>query len=178
MATGDPRPSAAAATAADEAATARPTDAVTDVGEVPRPARWLVAVLMALLLVPGVIGFDMWPLTGWRLFSLSRDGTQNRWVVEAVDADGGVSTVSLEELPLGYRHAEWVMADLPGSSAARQADVCQALAGAVADVRPDAVEVAITKDAQTLEQEGGDWVLTHDPEVLVACPAADPGEGS
>jgi hypothetical protein len=96
-------------------------------------------------------------------------------VVEAVDGDGEVATVSLEELPLGYRHAEWVMADLPGSSDARQVDVCEALAGAVADVRPDAVEVRLAKDAQVLAEQDGEWVLTHDPEVLVACA---PGEGS
>lgn len=150
-------------------------DVAPDVAEVPRSARWLVGVLLVLLLVPGVIGFDLWPLTGWRLFSLSRDGTQNRWVVQAVEDDGDVSTVSLEELPLGYRHAEWVMADLPGSSPARQADVCAALAGAVAEVRPGAVEVRLAKDAQELLERDGEWVVTHDPEPLVACPL-DPEE--
>jgi len=180
MATGDARPSAPDEPAevtepADVVTDAGAVDAVTDPGEVPRAARALVAALLVLLLVPGVIGFDLWPLTGWRLFSLSRDGTQNRWVVEAVDGDGEVSTVSLEELPLGYRHAEWIMADLPGASEARQVDVCEALAGAVADVRPDAVEVRLTKDGQELLERDGEWVVTHDPEVLVAC---DPGAAS
>ena len=157
-------------------ATREPTvDGTTDVAEVPRPARWLVGVVLALLLVPGVIGFDLWPLTGWRLFSLSRDADQNRWVVQAVDGDGEVSTVSLEELPLGYRHAEWVMAELPRSSEARQVDVCRALAGAVADVRPEVVEVRLAKDAQELVEGDDGWELTHDPEVLVAC---DPEEVS
>jgi hypothetical protein len=172
MATADTEPVEPAGPATDTAATDTGTTdtGTTDVAEVPRSARWLVGVLMALLLIPGVIGFDLWPLTGWRLFSLSRDGTQNRWVVEAVTADGEVSTVSLEELPLGYRHAEWPMADLPGASEARQVDVCAALAGAVADVRPGAVEVRLAKDSQELLERDGEWVLTHDPEVLVACP--------
>ena len=92
--------------------------ATADADRAPRGARVLVAALLVLLLVPGVVGFDLWPLTGWRLFSLSRDADQTRWVLEAVDATGDRRVVSLEELPLRYRHAEWPMAELPGASAA------------------------------------------------------------
>lgn len=141
----------------------------TDDDEVPRSARWLVGVLLALVLVPGIVGFDAWPLTGWRLFSLTRDATQNRWVVQAVDESGDESIVSLEELPLGYRHAEWPMADLPGASEGQRQHVCQALADAVAEARPGTVEVRVAKDAQELVEEDGDWVLTHDPEVVATC---------
>lgn len=141
----------------------------TDVTEVPRTARWFVAVLFALLLVPGVVGFDAWPLTGWRLFSALRDESQNRWVVQAVNGSGEARIVSLEELPLGYRHAEWPMADLPGSSEAHRQSVCQALVDAVVKVRPDTVEVQIAEDAQRLVERDGEWVLTHDPEVEVTC---------
>lgn len=153
------------------------TDAAEGAAGVPRSARWFVAVLFALLLVPGVVGFDAWPLTGWRLFSLSRDESQNRWVVHAVDAGGDVAIVSLEELPLGYRHAEWPMADLPGASDERRQAVCRALADAVGEARPGTVEVRIAKDAQTLVERDGEWVLTHDPEVVATCPPAGDGPG-
>jgi hypothetical protein len=156
--------------------TTEPTDVPGD--EIPRSARWFVGVLLVLLLVPGLIGFDAWPLTGWRLFSLSRDATQNRWVVEAVDADGTATPVSLEDLPLGYRHAEWPMADLPGASDAKRQRVCQALADAVGEVRPATVEVRLAKDAQELVEEDGEWVVTHDPEVLTSCQPASVGSGS
>jgi hypothetical protein len=136
---------------------------------VPRSAKWLVGVLFALLLVPGIIGFEAWPLTGWRLFSASRDAAQTKWVVQAVDGAGAVSTVSLEELPLGYRNAEWPMAELPGASEQHRQDVCRALADAVVDVRPDTVEVHVAKDQQLLVKERGDWVVTHDPEPLTTC---------
>ena len=152
-----------------------------DAGQVPRSARWFVGFLFVLLLVPGVIGFDAWPLTGWRLFSLSRDESQNRWIVQAVDARGDVSTVSLEELPLGYRHAEWPMADLPGASERQRQRVCQALADEVGRVRPGTTEVRVAKDAQTLVERDGEWVVTHDPEVVASCrPAsiAQPEGGS
>lgn len=143
--------------------------ATTEVEQVPRAARRFVAVLLAAMLVPGIVGFEAWPLTGWRLFSLSRDESQSRWVVQAVDGEGEVDVVSLEELPLGYRHAEWPMADLPRASDRQREAVCEALADAVADVRPGVAEVRLAKDAQTLVERDGEWVLTHDPEVEVTC---------
>lgn len=143
------------------------TDLADD--QIPRSARWFVAILLVLLLVPGIVGFDAWPLTGWRLFSLSRDATQNQWVVQAVDAGGTATAVSLEELPLRYRHAEWPMAELPGPSEAERQRVCRALAEAVVDVRPDAVEVRLAKDAKRMVEAGGEWVVTHDPEVVTSC---------
>lgn len=135
----------------------------------PRSARIFVAVLFVLLLVPGVVGFDAWPLTGWRLFSLSRDADQTRWVLEAVDAAGDRRVVSLEELPLGYRHAEWPMAELPGASRERRDAVCVALADAVADVVPDLQELVIARDHARLVERGGEWVTEHDLEPFHSC---------
>lgn len=151
-----------------------------DVGpdEAPRSARVFVAVLFVLLLVPGVIGFDAWPLTGWRLFSLSRDEDQTRWVLEAVDADGERRVVSLEELPLRYRHAEWPMAELPDASGARRDDVCEALLGAVAEVHPDTVELALSRDHARLVEVDGEWITEHDIEEFHTCRPAGGGEGT
>ncbi len=136
---------------------------------VPRRARWFVGVLLVALAVPGLIGFDAWPLTGWRLFSLARDNSQTAWVVEAVDAHGDTHAVDLERLPLGYRHAEWPMAELPGASNARREAVCQAVLGAVVDLEPSTVALNITRDRQHLVERGGEWVVTHDPEVIHTC---------
>ena len=142
-------------------------------GEAPRSARVLVAVLLVLLLVPGLVGFDAWPLTGWRLFSLSRTAEQTRWVVEAVDAEGGRRILSLEELPLRYRHAEWPMADLPGASEGHRDAVCRALAEAVAEAEPGTVEVVIGRDhARLVEDAQGHWSTEHDVEPFHPCTPA------
>ena len=135
----------------------------------PRSARVLVAVLFVLLLVPGVIGFDAWPLTGWRLFSVDRDEDQTRWVLRATDAAGDTRTVSLEELPLRYRHAEWPMSRLPGASEARREDVCPALLEAVADIDPDTVELTVARDRARLVERDGDWEMEHDYEAVATC---------
>jgi hypothetical protein len=137
--------------------------------EAPRSARVFVAVLFVLLLVPGIIGFDAWPLTGWRLFSLSRDEDQTRWVLEAADSAGSRRVVSLEELPLRYRHAEWPMAELPGSSQARRDDVCRALLRAVVDVAPSTVGLALSRDHARLVEHDGVWTTEHDIEEFHTC---------
>jgi hypothetical protein len=150
---------------------AAPTDVEQDAA--PRSARWLVGALFVLLLVPGLIGFDAWPLTGWRLFSLARDDTQTLWVLQAVDEDGSSRLVDVEELPLRYRHAEWPMADLPGASTERRQAVCEALLGAVVDVEPATVELRIARDEAQLQERDGEWVVMDDLEVLHTCRPAD-----
>jgi len=134
-----------------------------------RGARVLVAVVLVLVVVPGVVGFDAWPLTGWRLFSLARDADQTRWVIEAVGEDGTRRVVSLEELPLRYRHAEWPMAELPGASDERREAVCTALADAVSRVEPEMEELRIVRDRQRLLRVDGDWEIERDPEVVHTC---------
>lgn len=148
---------------------AQPDRAADTDDAAPRSARILVAVLFVLLLVPGVVGFDLWPLTGWRLFSLSRGATQNFWVLEAVDGEGEREVVSFEELPLRYRHAAWPIADLQGASTAERDGVCQALLERVVDVHPDTVELAIGRDHAELVERDGEWTTTHDIEPFHAC---------
>lgn len=147
------------------------TDGGVDVADdtAPRSARILVAVLFVLLLVPGVIGFDLWPLTGWRLFSLSRDATQNFWVLEAVDGDGERQVVSFEELPLRYRHAAWPIADLQGASTATRDELCHALLERVVDLHPDTDELVIGRDHAELVERDGEWTTTHDIEPFHTC---------
>jgi hypothetical protein len=151
----------------------RTAQAESDLDRVPRSARWLVGVLLVLLLVPGLVGFDAWPLTGWRLFSLARDDTQTLWVLEAVDDDGSARLVDLEELPLRYRHAEWPMSDLPGASTDRRQDVCEALLAAVVEVEPTTAELHIARDRARLEERHGEWTVIDDLEVVHTCRRSD-----
>lgn len=159
--------------AAPEPAAAPAADAGGSDDRAPRSARIFVAVLFALLLVPGVVGFDAWPLTGWRLFSVSRDADQTRWVLRATDDDGETRTVSLEELPLRYRHAEWPMSELPGASEGRRREVCEALLGAVVEIEPATVELAVTRDRARLVERGGRWETDHDFEPVATCGTPD-----
>ena len=132
--------------------------------------RTFVWVLLALLCIPGIIGFEMWPASGWRLFSLSRDDTQTVWVLEATGSDGETRRVSLEDLPVAYRLADWVFAELPKSSESRREEVCSALLDAVRqEVVRGATAFQIVRDRQRLERVDGSTRRHHDREVLHRC---------
>lgn len=138
----------------------------------PGPSVWIkraMALVLVLLLVPGLVGFDAWPLTAWRLFSLARGDHQTRWVLETAAGDGQVASISLEDLPLPYRTAEWPMADLPHASAARRDAVCRALLDAVVVERPATVQLRLLRDRQAQVRRHGDWVVQHDKEIFHSC---------
>ena len=120
---------------------------------VPRAARVWVGMLLALLLVPGIIGFDLWPLTGWRMYSAATDATRVDWEIEALTPEGAVP-LRWSEMPLAYRLAAWPLATLPAASPERRERVCLALLDGILKVVPDASAAAIVRDRHTLTDEG------------------------
>ncbi len=151
----------------DVPAPGRPDDA----GTPGRAQRWLVAGALVLLLVPGLIGIEMWPLTAWKLFSFARTDRQTTWEVEAVDAGGRPRPVSLDGLPLGYQLAGWHLAQLPGAEYLRRDEVCRTLLEAVAAEHPGVTNLNLTRNDRQLVPHGDDWAVNSVREVLHSCRA-------
>lgn len=144
-------------------------------GRVPRAARRVAVVLLAALMVPGIIGFELWPLTGWRLFSMSRGTTRATWVLQAVEADGSTRLLDLEELPMAYSNAEWPLRSVGGGSFERREELCTALLDAAVEVDPAIVSLQIARDRQELVQdEDGSWTVSHDLDIRHSCGATIP----
>lgn len=132
-------------------------------------ARVWVAGLLTLLVVPGVIGFDVWPLTGWRLFSLSRDAAQTEFALDVRTAGETMfHEVDLERLPLAFRNAAWPLAELPNASSARQRAVCEALLRGVRTVIPDAEQLALVRERRRMAS-ADDPEIAEEREVLERC---------
>jgi hypothetical protein len=125
---------------------------------------WVYALLL-LLLVPGVIGFDAWPLTGWRLFSLSRDADQNEWMLEAI-TPAGLEVVDLEQLPLAYRNAAWPLDHSLRAGDARRAEICAALLEGVREAIPDATGLMVVRVARHMTDDGP---IDRDAEEWASC---------
>lgn len=140
-----------------------------DDDKVRRPVRWFVATLLGLLVLFAAIDVEMWPMTGWRLFSTIRDETQTGWVAEATDAQGNSRIVSYEELPLGYRNAAWRVADIRDASSDEREAVCNALLEAIVKVEPETTTVRLARDRAKLEKTSGEPTVTHDLETLHTC---------
>jgi hypothetical protein len=136
---------------------------------VPTRVRRFVAVLLGLLLVAGLVGFEAWPLTGWRLFSLARGPEQVHWEIDAIDADGGSTTVDLDRLPMAYHLAEWPLADLADADEAQRDEVCRALLGGVRDEIPGTVAVAIVRNHQRMVERQGEFEVVDDRQPLHTC---------
>lgn len=119
-----------------------------------RVQRAWVGLLLVLLVVPGVIGFDLWPLTGWRLFSLSRDADQNEWELEAILDDGSLEVVDLEQLPLAYRNAAWPLDHARRASTPERTEICEALLVGVGEAVPGASGLVIERVARHMTDDG------------------------
>jgi hypothetical protein len=141
--------------------------------EIAPRVRWFVGALLVLLLVPGLIGFDAWPLTAWRLFSLSRSDTQLRWEIDAFDGAGDVRPVDLDQLPFAFHLAEWPLATLaePGSSEGDRERVCRALLEGVTDELPSTTDITIVRNDRRLTERDGEWVVVEDRQPVHRCGA-------
>lgn len=135
----------------------------------PRVARVWAGVLLTLLIIPGVIGFDLWPLTGWRLFSLARDAAQTEFALDVrTDGDDTFREIDLEQLPLAFRNAGWPLAELPGASSSRRRAVCEALLDGVRDAVADVEELALVRERRAM-RSADEPEITEDREVIERC---------
>jgi hypothetical protein len=146
---------------------------VSTVG-VPRRARVFSGVLFALLIVSALAVVEAWPLTAWRLFSADRGNAQTRWEIAAVSGDGEATPIDLDELPIAYRNAEWILAELPsgGSGDARREEVCQALlAGVREHAAPEAAGLVIVRNRRTMAAVDGGFAPVDGREPVHSCEA-------
>jgi hypothetical protein len=71
--------------------------------EAPAWTRWLVRSFVALFIVCGVVGLELWPLSGFRLFSHLRHEHQTAWTARAVDQAGRERAVRFASFPAAFR---------------------------------------------------------------------------
>lgn len=141
---------------------------------VPRRARIYVGALLLVLTVPGLLGLELWPITGWKLFSVSRTETASRWVIEGVYEDGASRIIDFGELPVAYSNSEWPLRSVGAGGTQRSREICQVLLAAAHERDPHVVEVRIARDSQRLVPDGDEWAIAHDLDVRETCVVAGP----
>lgn len=104
-----------------------PTDEVS-----PRVRRALHWFLLAFA-VCGVAHVELWPLTGFRLFSELRPAERQSWELVAIDPHHGEHPIVLHHLPVAYRNTAKLLLGFPHRSAASRDTVCDAWAAAYED---------------------------------------------
>lgn len=83
----------------------------------------LAQAFLALLLVAALFEVEWWPVTGWRLFSSVRTGTQSEWEVVTVAGDTE-TPVPFGSLPRSYRSYSRVLAHVADRTAAERDAAC------------------------------------------------------
>jgi hypothetical protein len=140
-----------------------------DPAPAPRWARWYAGVFLALFLVCGVAGFEVWPLTGWRLFADARQARQPGFQAVTVDGQGHETPILFRDLPAGYRGDVQVLKGFAALPPARQAAVCQAWAGAVRDRGGEVAEVRIYQTVTDVSRRVGDRGAPPERTLRFSC---------
>jgi hypothetical protein len=99
-------------------------------------------VFLLVFAVCGLAHLELWPFTGFRLFSELRPAERQSWELVAVDPHGGEHAIVLHDLPVAYRNTVKLLIGFPHRSPASRDAVCDAWAApleakgqSVADIR-------------------------------------------
>ena len=131
--------------------------------------RVFVGCFLGIVVLFGAVGFEAWPLTAFRLFSVARDDTRTSWEARTVDADGRETAFDQQDLPLGYRLAEWPLTEFPSSSDATRAEVCRGIARGARDAGREVERRARVPGPRAHPPRDGEWVIDSEPELYYEC---------
>jgi hypothetical protein len=93
---------------------------------VPAAAHWLVWSFLVAFVVCAIGGLEIWPLTGFRLFSSLRHDTRTVWVADTVRSDGSEKRLWFTELPRSYQGFGLIMGGFRRLPAQAQRATCEA----------------------------------------------------
>lgn len=91
------------------------------------PSVWIkgfVVILLGMIIVCGLFGFELWPFSGLKLFSQVRTSRSTTWQVTVVYKDGKRSPYPFERLPRADRNARFVLEQLSNRSEQEKKNVC------------------------------------------------------
>jgi hypothetical protein len=100
----------------------------------------------AFLLVFAVTGFatlEVFPFSGFRLFSELRPSERESWQLRAVDANGVETPIRLGELPVAYRNTTTLLLSFDDLTAGERDEVCDAWATPLRETGADVVGVRV-----------------------------------
>jgi hypothetical protein len=117
----------------------------------PRRVRAFVVGFLGAFIVCGLLGLELWPLTGWRLFSQLRTDHQVAWQATSVGAEGK-KQIRFAELPRAYRNFPLVMRTYSALPRVEQLEACRLWLDAAQRQLPAVAEMRIYRI---------DWYLSY-----------------
>lgn len=122
-------------------------------GEVSPRTRRLVHLFLVVLAITGFAHLELYPFTGFRLFSEVRPAERESWQLRAVTESGEELAIRTSLLPIAYRNSTRLLAEFPGLGDEERDAICDAWARpfrddgrAIVDVRVYAVVESVRPD--------------------------------
>lgn len=112
--------------------------------------RLLFGSFFAVFAVVAMADVNLWPLTGWRLFSTVRGPTLPGWEAVVVAGDGREAAVPFDRMGRGFRGALHVLQDFPRLPEGERQAVCRTWAAAAQRVGADVAAVRVYRTASTV----------------------------
>ncbi|MEQ1786418.1 MAG: hypothetical protein ABL966_05150 [Acidimicrobiales bacterium] len=111
---------------------------VDDGATVSARTRALVYAFLLTLAVTGVAHLELFPFSGFKLFSERKPSVRESWALRAVDERGEEIPIRIGDLPLAYRNTSRLLLTFDGLSAPARDEICDAWS---TPLREDGVEV-------------------------------------
>lgn len=100
-------------------------------------------VFLVAFFFTGLIGIELWPLTGWKLFSQLRKAHAVSWQVVTVDAARDEKPIPFDRLPRGYHGTLHVLKTFEALDAPAKDAVCRTWEHALAGIHVQSREILI-----------------------------------
>ena len=127
---------------------------------VSRRVRRGVHLFLLAFAVTGVLHLELWPFTGFRLFSEVRTAQHEGWAIVAVDGDGEERAIRLAQLPVAFRNTGRLIDGFDRRSTAERDAICDAWADAARAHGEDVDRVRIYSVVESVRPDGPPPVRT------------------
>ena len=116
--------------------------------------RRLVHLFLLVFAVTGVAHLELFPFSGFRLFSELRPAERQSWELRAVDETGDETPIRLADLPLGFRNSTTLLRSFDDLTPADRDEICDAWAAPRRDRGEPVVNVHIYSVVQSVRPDG------------------------
>jgi hypothetical protein len=113
-----------------------------------------VHAFLLVFAITGVAHLELFPFSGFRLFSELRGPERTSYQLRAVDAAGTESPIALGSLPLGFRQTTRLIPSMADMAPDERDDVCDGWAAPLRDAGEEVVSVRVYEVVASLQPDG------------------------
>jgi len=113
-------------------------------------------IALTLLFVAGIVGIELWPFTGWRLYATPRGPMSEKHYAYRVGPGGAEHKIDYDRLPYSYGRAPYLLDKFPSFDAAERETVCDGLAHGEREAGRPVVEIRVYRERRRVVPVNGE----------------------